>query len=140
MEDIWKFFLIATVVIIGIIREANKNKSPKKAETNGIPDLLEPEEPQTATGSIWEDLFDSKPAQPVLQTEPKKPWVNPLLKEKKEVLQNPSKKETPVKTKQPDQSEHLSTNVTSEKEKYAIQSVEEARRAIILGEILQRKY
>lgn len=130
MEDLLKFLFIAGIIIVGIYKEVSKAK-PKKAS---------PKRPAPAVPSANPD----KPLRPGTWGEPKHMddflqniTREPLDSTKENKKASTSKRNTP---KRPETiSDDLSQSVPEE-EDFTIHSVEEARRAIIWGEILQRKY
>lgn len=114
MEDIFKFLMVAAVIVIGLInqykKEAKKNAGEKPVVP--IPDVDNP------LPESWED--NTYGGYIPKSSQPKKPASAPRS----------FKKNTSV----PD------TQEEEESSEYAIHSAEEARKAIIWGEILQRKH
>lgn len=125
-----QFLIIAGAILIGIVREYKK---------------------------IAKKNAEAKPAMPVPRTESMAREVHPVPKVKKEVTkkQNHSSSPkaflagesaktssyTPVVPTEEQVSPAMSTTSYSDSEsEYSIQSAEEARKAIIWSEILQRKY
>ncbi len=137
MEDVFKFLLIAAVIVIGLVRQFKKEAGKN---TDGKPFML----PGTDTDddtypphSGQEDTYGGyipegpKPAeQPAEGTLARPAKSNPK--------RSATSSYTPVQTGiSPPTAETPESDGTSE---YSIHSAEEARRAIIWSEILQRKY
>lgn len=145
MDDILKFLLIAGVILIGVFREANKNKS-KKAQ-NQRPNPSMPPTPEVAPDATpfpeaWGKMF---PPQDIFQPVPIEKPAMPSPKNKNPKKQAPESRQgigscpltvTDKKSMQLSGTEECK----AAEEDFTIHSAEEARRAIIWGEILQRKY
>ncbi|WP_274972603.1 hypothetical protein [Bacteroides fluxus] len=137
MEDVFKFLLVAAVMVIGLVRQFKKEA---RKDTEGKPFMLPgtnmdddtcppyPEQEDTYGGYIPEGpRTTEQPAEGIFarpaKSNPKKSATSSY---------------TPVQTNpSPPIAETPESNGTSE---YSIHSAEEARRAIIWSEILQRKY
>lgn len=127
MEDFLKFLLIAGVVVLGIFREANKKNKSKKTQT-------------------------TRPASPVFSPVEIKPDAKPMpnFREKVQSLGEKKKPEISVAASLANSSAQDQRNKiqaallegpeSDVQEEFAIRSAEEARKAIIWGEILERKY
>ena len=129
MEDIFKFLLVIGIIVFGIVRQAKKEakKSADERSAMPIPDaedrLPENWEDETYGGFI-----------------PKGPEPEEIIIVKKTEKISPRPTNTGTLPKQkisPPAPEAEETDETSE---FGIRSAEEARRAIIWSEILQRKY
>ena len=153
MEDFLKFLLIAGVILVGIFKEVNKNSKSKKAKNNRpvppTPSPVEVAPDATPMPEAWgrprslEELFQPIPA----EQRTRKPKVRqqeskPKRKKKKYPL-------PPLSPTVPHRMNETAGKVPTitlphdshdNKEDFTIHSAEEARRAIIWGEILQRKY
>ena len=115
MEDVFKFLLVAAVIVIGLVKQFKKeaNKNADKSPDIPMPDVDNPL-PEYWGGDTYGGFIPGGP----------KPAEKP-----KPV----SKASPPSPASRPQESDE----VTSE---YGIHSAEEARKAIIWSEILQRKY
>ncbi|WP_294617120.1 hypothetical protein [uncultured Bacteroides sp.] len=126
MEDIFKFLLIAGIMIISFVRQAKKEAKKKAGNTPAVP---VPDEgrpfPETLNDEIYGGYIPESP----------KP-VTVVARKKTEKKHKPAPKQPFI---QPNTDNTLSepADVPSE---FEIHSAEEARKAIIWGEILQRKY
>lgn len=123
MEDVFKFLIVAGTIAFGIFKQVNKEKARKPENQMPLPepefDEYEPEEP------VVFEMPEVKPA-------PAKPvTLKPLPKEG--VRTTKGTIPPPKKTKTKETAENNGNE-------YSIRSAEEARRAIILSEILRRKY
>ena len=153
MEDFLKFLLIAGVILVGIFKEVNKNSKSKKAKNNRpvppTPSPVEVAPDATPMPQAWgrptplEELFQPIPAEqrtrkPKVRQQESKP-----KKKKEEVSVAASIANSAAQDERNSrQGAHYNTSHDSHdnKEDFTIHSAEEARRAIIWGEILQRKY
>ena len=151
MEDFLKFLLIAGVILVGIFKEVSKNNKSKKTQNKRpvppTPSPVEVDPDATPIPEFWgrgsKVLDDFLQSLPVEQPAPK-PAPKPTPKKKKEEISvaasiaNRSAQDK-RNTKQGSHYDHPETD-NSNQEDFSIHSAEEARRAIIWGEILQRKY
>ena len=151
MEDFLKFLLIAGVILVGIFKEVNKNSKSKKAKNNRpvppTPSPVEVAPDATPMPEAWgrprslEELFQPIPAEqrtrkPKVRQQESKP-----KKKKEEVSVAASIANSSAQDKRnTKQGSHYDHPEPAGEEDFSIHSVEEARRAIIWGEILQRKY
>ncbi|WP_291587418.1 hypothetical protein [Bacteroides sp.] len=118
MEDVMQFLLVAGILAFGIYKQFNKEKSNKPEKSMPMPTPEYEYEPEFEKTVIFE-----KPQ--------KRVTVPPKPSHPKEGI-----KSTYVPTTMP-----KATKAEEEgKSEFSIQSAEEARRAIIWSEILQRKY
>ena len=112
MEDIFKFLLVIGIIAVGFVRQAKKEANKK---TGGSPVMPMPDEDSPFPETI----------------------ITPQKKTKKtEKKHKPAKKQPFI---QQDTDNTLPEPVDASSE-FEIHSAEEARKAIIWGEILQRKY
>ena len=155
MEDFLKFLLIAGVILVGIFKEVSKNNKSKKTQNKRpvppTPSPVEVDPDATPIPEFWgkgsKVLDDFLQSLPVEQPAPKpapKPTPKPTPKKKKEEISVAasianSSAQDKRNTKQGSHYDHPETD-NSNQEYFSIHSAEEARRAIIWGEILQRKY
>ncbi|UVP34553.1 ferrichrome ABC transporter substrate-binding protein [Bacteroides faecis] len=155
MEDFLKFLLIAGVILVGIFKEVSKNNKSKKTQNKRpvppTPSPVEVDPDATPIPEFWgrgsKVLDDFLQSLPVEQPAPKpapKPTPKPTPKKKKEEISVAasianSSAQDKRNTKQGSHYDHPETD-NSNREDFSIHSAEEARRAIIWGEILQRKY
>lgn len=143
MEDVLKILLIVGVIFIGIINEATKKKAKTNSSKPQVPPVPKTKPQAGSLTEAWEQIFipETTPA----QVPAKKPASSPSSNKKNNLQREPMK---PAKASE-------RTTLTDnrliapppeplqepeEKEDFGIHSAEEARRAIILGEILQRKF
>ena len=151
MEDFLKFLLIAGVILVGIFQEVSKNNKSKKTQNKRpvppTPSPVEVDPDATPIPEFWgrgsKVLDDFLQSLPVEQPAPK-PAPKPTPKKKKEEISVAasianSSAQDKRNTKQGSHYDHPETD-NSNQEDFSIHSAEEARRAIIWGEILQRKY
>jgi hypothetical protein len=125
MEDIFKFLLVIGTIVFGIVRQVKKEAKKNAGQRSAVPipdtknKLPENRDDETYGGFI--------PKGPELE--------NITITEKK----SSHRTNTPLKKKfsSPVPEEVQETDEVSE---FNIRSTEEARRAIIWSEILQRKY
>lgn len=116
MEDVMQFLLVAGILAFGIYKQFSKEKSNKPEKSAPIP--------------TPEYEYESEFKEPVIFEKPqKKVAVSPKPSLPQEGIRNTHAPNSIPKTTQ-------ETN----KSEYSIQTAEEARRAIIWSEILQRKY
>ena len=147
MEDFLKFLLIAGVILVGIFKEVSKNNKSKKTQNKRpvppTPSPVEVDPDATPIPEFWGR--GSKVLDDFLQSIPvEQPVPKPTPKKKKEEISVAasianSSAQDKRNTKQGSHYDHPETD-NSNQEDFSIHSVEEARRAIIWGEILQRKY
>lgn len=147
MEDFLKFLLIAGVILVGIFKEVSKNNKSKKTQNKRpVPPTPSPVEVDPDATPIPDFWGRSRPMDELLQPipiEPPAPKSAPKKKKKEEIsvaasIANSSAQDK-RNTKQGSHYDHPETD-NSNQEDFSIHSAEEARRAIIWGEILQRKY
>ena len=152
MEDVLKFLLIAGVIIIGIVKqfkkEAKKNADKKPVMPMPQPEATTMDEP-TSLPENWGKTYggyipEGPPSENVMPVEKKKSIQKNSSSSKSflpgtatergsRFTDNSSKQKiSPPATADPQAPEPTS--------EYSIHSAEEARRAIIWSEILQRKF
>ena len=116
MEDVMQFLLVAGILAFGIYKQFNKEKSKKPEKSMPMPTPEYEYEPE----------FEK----PVIFEKPQKKTVPPpkpsLPQEGIRNTHAPNNISEPIKE--------------ADRSEFSIQSAEEARRAIIWSEILQRKY
>ena len=148
MEDFLKFLLIAGVILVGIFKEVSKNNKSKKAQNKRpVPPAPSPVEVDPDAIPIPEFWGRGSRAldellQPIPMEQPA-PKPTPKKKKKEEVSVAASIANSAAQDERNSrQGAHYNTSHDSHdnKEDFTIHSAEEARRAIIWGEILQRKY
>ena len=136
MEDAFKFLLVAAVIVIGLVRqfkkEAKKNAGNKPdmpiPDTNMDDEMYPSDQENTYGGYIPE-------GPQALGESAEQIFVRPV---KPKSSKSTTSSYTPTK---PQNSPLVSdTQESDEPSEYGIHSAEEARRAIIWSEILQRKY
>lgn len=129
MEDLLKFLFIASIIAIGIYKEASKAKAKKPSQNRPAPSATPTTPNPSPLPAGWDE---SKKSDDFFQTIPRESVAS-----RKERLSAPSNQYTQKRTEPV--SDTLSQSIPEE-EDFTIHSAEEARRAIIWGEILQRKY
>lgn len=148
MEDVFKFLFVAAIIIVGLVKQFKKEA--KKSTGNG------PAVPQPTVDNPLPEYWDGDTYGGFIPEGPKPEAPKPApayeakqthIRQSNEGTFVPSdtvgasfhRGSTPPNRKPspPPQSMQPEPEETSE---YAIQSAEEARRAIIWSEILQRKY
>ena len=130
MEDIFKFLLVAGILIYGFIKQVRK-ESPEQ------PAFPHPEMPASDEESFMpEDI-------PMPQDSYAEPTQETVIPPNKQTSSKPTHKK--IRKHQPigENKQNVtasSTNESNATSDYGIHSAEDARRAIIWSEILQRKY
>lgn len=146
MEDFLKFLLIAGVILVGIFKEVSKNNKSKKTQNKRpvpppAPSPVEVDPDATPIPDFW---GRSRPMDELLQPipiEPPAPKPAPKKKKKEEISVAASIANSSAQDKRnTKQGSHYDHPEPDGDQDFSIHSVEEARRAIIWGEILQRKY
>ena len=143
MEDVLKFLLIAAVIVIGIVRQLKKeaNKNADKAPTMPVPETENPLPGNWGGGTYGGYIPEGPQQEPVIKVEKKKTAPKPFLSNSYVPL---GPEGTSSYNKTPSINPNISPPVPEVQEnddsEFAIHSAEEARRAIIWSEILQRKY
>ncbi|WP_348768186.1 hypothetical protein [uncultured Bacteroides sp.] len=126
MEDVFKFLLVAAVIATGLIRQFKKetNKNADKSPGIPMPDVDNPL-PENWGGGTYGGFIPE--------------GLKPTNKPKTVSKPSAKSKYTSIKASPPSPASHPQEpdEATSE---YGIHSAEEARKAIIWSEILQRKY
>lgn len=129
MEDFLKFLLVAAVVVIGIVRQSQKEakkkaaQKPSRPRTGTVPPAPMPEEEDETYGGYI-------PSGPAPQPEPAarpKPVMRP---EGQRTTQQPPASPSPTP----------GTRDETPGEDYRPRSADDWRRAIVWSEILNRKY
>ena len=156
MEDFLKFLLIAGVILVGIFKEVSKNNKSKKAQNKRpvppAPSPVEVDPDAIPIPEFWgrgsrtmDELLQpipiEQPAPKPTPTSKKMPTPAPKKKQKEEVSVAASIANSSAQDKRnTKKGSHYAHPEPAGEEDFSIHSVEEARRAIIWGEILQRKY
>ena len=156
MEDFLKFLLIAGVILVGIFKEVNKNSKSKKAKNkrpvSPMPSPVEVAPDAVPMPEAWggpkslEELFQPKPLKQTPPQQSPKQTAKPAAQQKRkkeEISVSASLANSAAQDKRNSQlGSHYNshTESTDNEHDFTIHSAEEARRAIIWGEILQRKY
>jgi hypothetical protein len=135
MDGIIEFLVIAAVIIVGIVSQNKKSKAEQSTqERPPIPHRPNVGEalPEPKAYDPYEEIFI--PTTP--KKKKKKRTPTPFLSEE------PIEEGTPAVTSMRDLGSSVSTETeeNAESSEYALNSVDEARKAIVWGEILQRKY
>lgn len=130
MEDIFKFLLVAGILIYGFIKQVRK-------ETPEQPAFPYPEMPDSDEDSFMPEEIPSPQAS---HLDPVQEMVTPPNKQASpKSAHKKARRHQPIQ--EPQQTVATSSaNHSDESSDYSIHSIEEARRAIIWSEILQRKY
>lgn len=139
MEDVFKFLFVIAIIAVGFIRQAKKEAKKKAANSPAMPQKENPF-PESWNDGTYGGYIPEGPQPEVV--------VIPEKKEKRK----PSKSKSSIPSHTIgtlsdhfDSSSNFNSPPTSsveadEKSEFEIHSVEEARRAIVWSEILQRKY
>ena len=137
MEDFLQFLVIIGVIVIGIIRQANKNKAGKQPDaTPRIPSGQEKETMETrpifpTNGEQW---FPTQTF-PAHRTESSEIKVSKIRKQK-----TFKQSTSPPPEKRIDEIQEVSRQPEIGENDFSLSSAEDARKAIIWSEILRRKY
>ncbi|WP_288360538.1 ferrichrome ABC transporter substrate-binding protein [uncultured Bacteroides sp.] len=147
MEDFLKFLLIAGVILVGIFKEVSKNSKSKKATDKRpvppIPSPTEIEPDAVPMPEAWGKIELPIPKKSSKQASRHAPKQQQQKKKREEVSVAASLANSAAQDElNSRQGSHFNTpNESSDNNgDFTIHSAEEARRAIIWGEILQRKY
>ena len=137
MENFLQFLLIISVIVIGIVRQANKNKAGKHPDaTPRVPssqekEIMEPHPIFPTNGEQWFPMQTSsthrKESLEVSVSE---------FKKQKSFKQSTS----PPPEKRIDEIQEVSRQAEVNENDFSLSSAEDARKAIIWSEILRRKY
>lgn len=139
MEDFLKFLLIAGVILVGIFKEVNKNSKSKKTQNN----RPAPPMPSSSPVEVTPDAIpvpETWGAKTTSKTAPKPAPKKQRMKEEISVSASLANSAAQDERNAKQGSHYASSEATENEEDFSIRSAEEARRAIIWGEILQRKY
>lgn len=138
MENIMQFLVVAGIIAFGIYRQINKEKSKESEEKRRmpIPPMPEVAEDASPIPDMWGKSFP-------YETAPK-----PVAKSKMTTQTTKTTSPRPTISSQAAQNQRVISapsassmqRIEETHEDFTINSAEEARRAIIWGEILQRKY
>ena len=166
MEDFLKFLLIAGVILVGIFKEVNKNSKSKKTQNNRPAPPMPSSSPVEVTPDaipvpetwgksetwersktldellkpIFEQSASKTDAKTTSKTAPKPAPKKQRMKEEISVSASLANSAAQDERNAKQGSHYASSEATENEEDFSIRSAEEARRAIIWGEILQRKY
>lgn len=139
MEDFLKFLLVAGVIVVGLVKQFKKEAQKNANKRSPMP---MPEEAEVPLPKNWDETFgETMEQKSTAQSKKKKETSIFNSSQSTSFVPNNSTgtKSHTNSTQQfisppdPDQPE-------SEESEFAIQSAEEARRAIVWSEILRRKY
>ena len=125
MEDVLKFLVIIAVIAVGIVKQYNKEA--RKKNTTAAPAGMPP---------VPEDADTDSPLPPHRTTADSEPFI-PRYEPARPAPPKPRRTAKPKATQAPPPPPQAPDSVEGE---YAIRSAEDARRAIVWGEILKRKY
>ena len=147
MEDFLKFLLIAGVILVVIFKEVSKNSKSKKAtDKRPVPPISSPTEIEpdaVPMPEAWGKIELPIPKKSSKQASRHAPKQQQQKKKREEVSVAASLANSAAQDElNSRQGSHFNTpNESSDNNgDFTIHSAEEARRAIIWGEILQRKY
>ena len=159
MEDYLKFLLIAGAILVGIFKEVNKSgKSKKAGNKHHTPPMTSPDEvfpenipmPEAWTPRPSGEPFNPIPIEPPVRKKPSRQQApetsGQAPKRKKEEISVAASiaNSAAQDRRNSRQDSHYAASAPHESpdqgEDFEIRSVEEARRAIVWGEILRRKY
>lgn len=159
MEDLFQFLVIAGIIAVGIFNQVKKNNETKKQArerrpASAMPPPVELAPDATPIPETWgrpkpmDDFLNPIPVEPTPERNPYKPAsaTRPKQKPKKKkedgsVAAALANSRAQDERNMPQGTPYYNSQDDSEdKGEFEIRSVEEVRRAIIWGEILQRKY
>lgn len=161
MEDLLKFLMIAGVIAVGIFNEVKKNnkakeKAKQKRPAPAMPPPVELAPDATPIPETWgrpkpmDEFLKPIPVEPTPERNRYKPASATQQKQKKKQKKKEDGSVAAAIANSLAQDErnmpqgtpynNSSQDSSEKKGDFEIRSVEEARRAIIWGEILQRKY
>ena len=155
MEDILQFLLIIGVILVGVFKEATKNSKSKKAATqrpvSTIPPPAEIDPDNVPLPEAWGKIELPLPQESPRQSS--RESSRQTFQQQKKKQQKKKREEVSVasslansaaqdklNSKQGSHHDIPESGISDNNEEFTIHSAEEARRAIIWGEILQRKY
>ena len=125
MEDVLKFLVIIAVIAVGIVKQYNKEA--RKKNTTAAPTGMPP---------VPEDADTDSPLPPRRAMPAGEPFI-PHSEPARPTPPKPRRQARPSAAATPPQRPEATEAGEGE---YAIRSAEDARRAIVWGEILKRKY
>lgn len=125
MEDIFKFLFVIGIIAIGFVRQARKEAKPVPATVPPCLCLM-----QKVLSGNWNGV-------PYDGYNPENPGPEVSAPRKKAAKKHKSAPKQPPVCPNTD---NMSPEPTEASSQFEIHSAEEARKAIIWGEILQRKY
>ncbi|MCD8092478.1 MAG: hypothetical protein LUF01_06495 [Bacteroides sp.] len=145
MEDIFKFLLVAAVIVIGIAKqfkkETKKNAGKKPAMPRPAPNSPLPEYWE---GETYGDYIPQGPGAEVIVPVEKEKTVAQYKASRAKDYASANTTTSPnrntTSSKQKGSSPPSGLQESEEPSEFSIHSAEEARQAIIWSEILQRKY
>lgn len=154
MEDILQFLLIIGVILVGVFKEVTKNSKSKKAATqrpvSTIPSPAEIDPDNVPLPEAWGKIELPLPQESSRQSS--KQSSRQIFQQQKQ-QQKKKREEVSVasslansaaqdklNSRQGSHYDIPENGASDSNEDFTIHSAEEARRAIIWGEILQRKY
>lgn len=154
MEDIFKFIVLAGFILIGIFREVSKNSRTEnesdRRPARRTPPMQDDTFPETTPlpenwPQPWDKEFEPRPARPSARTTAKQQPDHPTRKQQKkkkkeEISVAASIAQSVAQDRLHNRQEPDGNAPADSNDDFTIRSAEEARRAIIWGEILQRKY
>lgn len=155
MEDFLQVILIIGIVVIGIAKSlVEKSLKTKPAQTGSNPSPVtqkkEVAPKTTPLPEAWGKMFPSQDVLFPTQPKPMKSHSSNTdklnkktsLKDTKSFIQQKidSTQQNNLAHQEPVQGAASHSPTTNEEDNFTINSLEEARRAIVWGEILQRKY
>lgn len=148
MEDVLKFLLIAAVIVIGIVRQLKKDAS-KYADKDSAMPTPEAEHPlpeEWGEGTYGGYIPEGPQPDPIPQmkqektTSTSKPFRSGTFVPAKAAGTSSYKHSTSAMQSLPPLTSGLQEFEEPADSEFAINSAEDARRAIVWSEILQRKY
>ena len=125
MEDVLKFLVIIAVIAVGIVKQYNKEA--RKKNTTAAPAGMPP---------VPEDADTDSPRPPHRTTADSEPFI-PRYEPARPAPPKPRRQAKPAAAATPPP---RPADTEAGEGEYAIRSAEDARRAIVWGEILKRKY
>lgn len=142
MDDIVKFLLVAAVIVFSIIRQANKNKSETREKPQRMPIPDEIDDDAVPVPEAWGNPSLPWENSPQTPPPPPEPIHQTNTTQQSKPVQ-PSGISSKKKNYQPILSpveEDSQPQPSADDTDFTIHSAEEARKAIVWSEILNRKY
>lgn len=143
MEDVFKFLLVAAVIVIGLVRQFKKEakKNADEDTTMPMPEAGNPMPENWGGGTYGGYIPEGPKEEHVIKVEKKKTAPKPFISDSyvPTTSMGTTAYNKPTSTNQ-NASSSMPEPQENDESEFTIRSAEEARRAIVWSEILQRKY